>query len=331
MTPQELLIRCRRAGVSNVLCFLGEEKFWFNECLLEIEKILFPEGGQDFGKVVFAAQGLEPAVILGELATPPFFGGARLLVIRGLEKATAAVDEALYKGLDRLAAGTYLVLEGDKLDGRRHLAKALEARQAVVDCAPMKPKQAQEWVVEEGRRQGVAILPQIARTLIERKGTSPGILREEVAKAAVYQGQGGHITAEEWDALIGGATETNIFGMLDGVARGETGRALTLLEQLIRMGEAEMRILYMIGNHLHQLVSALTLRQAGGDVRRLQQELVLHPYTAQKIWEQAKAFDLSYLAKAIERVLRAEYKIKTGQGDPRWELEMAVIDLTTGL
>lgn len=329
MTPQELIVRCRRGEMPNVLCFLGEEKFWFHECLAEIEKHLFPEGGQDFGKVVHTAQGKEPQEILADLATPPFFGGARLVVIQGLEKATAPVDEALSKGLDRLAAGTYLVLQGEKLDGRRHLAKALKTQKVVVECEPLKPKQAQDWVVQEGRRQRVEIEPQIAWMMVDRKGTSPGLLREEVAKAAVYQGTGGRITPKEWEDLIGGATETNIFGMLDAVARGEAGQALNFLEQLIRMGEPEPRILYMLGNQLHQLVWALAIRQSGGTARQLQQELKCHPYVADKTWEQSKAFEMSYLKKAIERVLQAEYRTKTGQGEVRWELGMAVLDLTT--
>jgi DNA polymerase-3 subunit delta len=328
VTPEEYLKRLHKDGVPSISCFIGEEKFWFDECLQEISAQLFSSDEEDFGRTVRSVQGLSPEECLAEMATPPFFGSARLLVFLDLHKTSAPLEEAVLKGLERLAEGTYLVLYGQKIDKRRALGKTLSGKHAYVDCAVLKPYQAQEWVCQEARRQGVRLDQKMAHLLVERRGTAPGLLRGELIKASLFQGKEATITWNEWQDLIGSATETNIFGLLDGVAQGKTGQALSHLRQLVRMGEPEPLILFMLGKHIRQLVWAVIIREAGGNPGVLQKELGCHPYVAEKTWEQAKSFKLAWLTQAVERLLQAETRIKTGQGDVRWELEMAVVDLT---
>lgn len=328
MTPQEFANRITKGEIPTLVSFIGEELFWAEEGMRAVEKRLFAPGEETFGKVVRSAHGLEPQDMVVEMATSAFFGGNRLLILKDIEKVTAALEEGILKGLGQLADGTHMIIQGEKLDKRRSFGKALVEKFMMVECLPMKPYQAQEWAVQEGRRQGIALEPKIARLLVERKGVAPGLLRGELEKIALYMDGNPRISQEEWEALIGGSTETDIFGLLDGVAQGQTGRALTLLEQLLRMGEPEMRILYMIGKQLHQLVWAAQLQTCGGNAKMLQQELGCHPYVAEKTWDQAKSFSLPRLAQAVERIAQGEQNIKTGRREPKWELEMTVVDLT---
>lgn len=330
MTPEEFLSRTRKGELFTKVIFLGEELFWAEEGIREMTLKLFAPGEEAFGKVVHSAQNVEPPTLLAEMATPAFFGSGRLFVLKDVEKAAAPVEEAILKGLEQIPEGNYLVLQGEKIDKRRNFARTVLEKFTVVDCLPFKPLQAPEWAMGEARRLGIEMESKVARLLVERKGTMPGLLREELSKAALYLNGTARMTYEEWVTLIGGSTETDIFGLLDGIAQGQTGKALTRLEQLLKMGEPEMRILYMIGKQLHQLIWAAQLQRTGGTVKLLQQELGCHPYVAEKTWQQARAFDFPRLTEAIERVARGEQWIKTGRSEPKWELEMTVIDLTKG-
>lgn len=329
MTPQEFLTRFSKEVVPRVVAFIGEERFWYDEGLKLIEEKLFRGEDADFGRIMRSAHGLNPNEILAELAAPPFFGPSRMVVVTEIEKIHTSLEEALLKGLNRLAEGTWFILQGEKIDRRRALAKRLQDVGTIVDCVALKPQQAQDWVIQEARRQGLTIESSIARMLVERRGTHPGMLREELRKASLFS-DGGKVSREQWEDLIGASSETNIFGLLDSVALGRTLQALNYLNQLSRMGEPEMRILYMVGKQIRQLLWAVIVREHGGNVGILQKELGCHPFVAEKTWEQASQFDLTRLAKAVERVLKAETNIKTGRGDQRWELEMAVVDLTLG-
>lgn len=330
MTPQEFLTHTRKGELLSKTIFLGEEPFWSEEAVQEMARKLFTQGDEVFGKIVRSAQSADPQDLLAEIGTPAFFGGGRLIVVKDIEKASSGVEEAILKGIDQLPEGSYLVMQGEKLDKRRAFAKTLLEKCTVVDSPPFKPFQAQEWVMNEARRQGIELDARIARLLVERKGTMPGLLREELAKAALYLNGASKMSVEEWETLIGGSTETDIFGLLDGIALGQTCKALTQLEQLLRMGEPEMRILYMMGKQFHQLVWAAELQRTGGNAKMLQQELGCHPFVAEKTWDQAKAFNISRLIDAVERVARGEQYIKTGRTEPKWELEMTVVDLTKG-
>lgn len=323
------LRKLKEGEVLNPLLFLGEEDYWLTKSLEILRRRLFTGEEGDFNRVDLEAGALTEGELLTALSTPPFLSPARMVILRAVDKIKPAAENDLRRGLEVMADGVYLIMTAAHLDQRRRFSKELLQRATVVECPRLKAYEAKKWVLAEAGSMKAPLSPEIAGLLVELRGASLAMLRNELEKALLYMGNDKKgLTKEEWMDLLGEATESNIFALIDRITEGETGAALTLLHQLLAVGEAEMKLLYLFGRQIRQLFQALALIEEGRGREALQKELSCHPYVAEKLLNQARKLSYRRLRSAHRRVLEADYRVKTGQSDPRLELEMTVVELT---
>ncbi|MEJ5203619.1 MAG: hypothetical protein WHV66_15465, partial [Anaerolineales bacterium] len=96
---------------------------------------------------------------------------------------------------------------------------------------------------------------------------------------------------------------------------------LSLLED-----EDGFRVFGMIARQFRLLLLAREILDEGGNQEMIQQELGLHPYTAQKLTLQAKRFTIAQLEAIYRRLLALDEAIKTGQMPIELALEMFVVE-----
>jgi DNA polymerase-3 subunit delta len=163
------------------------------------------------------------------------------------------------------------------------------------------------------------------------KGTSLFVLKNELVKVKTYCGEEQKaVSMAEWGALLGEASATNVFQMIDGVIAGKTGVALNLLHRLLKAGEPELKILALLGTEVRRLFIAWTLQTAGRG-HELQKELGCHAYVAEKTRKKAAALTYQQLRRAHQRILTADYRLKTSGFPPSLELEGVILDLSSAL
>ena len=314
-----------RAGLRRPVLFVGEEEYWRATGISLIKQLLFPEAEEEFNLVVMELKETEPSLLGAELKASPFFGNTRLLILKGLEDLNTAAEEVLLAGLPGLAPGVFLILTANHLDQQKR--KYFKDMVETVDCAPLKVYEAKRWVDQEARTIGLQLSPSQIDLLLDMKGTSLFGLKNELVKVKTYCGKDQKtVTMVEWDSLLGEASETNIFQMIDGAIEGKTGVALNFLHRLLKAGEPETKILALLGTEVRRLFLAWTLRTVGRG-HDLQKELACHPYVANKIRKKAEGLTYQQLRRAHQRILTADYRLKTGQTEAGLELEAVVLDL----
>lgn len=249
-------------GLNRPVLFLGEEEYWIATGINWIKKVLFPEAEEEYNLVSIEIKETEAALLSTEVAAAPFFGKTRLLILRGLEEMKPAQEGAILAALPRLAPGVFLILTARHLDQRKKAVKEIKAMVETVDCAPLKLYEAKRWVSQEAKARGLKLTPAQIDLLLEMKGTSLFSLDQELEKVKTYcGGEGKMVSMEEWSSLLGEASETNIFQMIDGAIEGKVGTALHLLHRLLKAGEPEMKILAMLGTEVRRLFIAWSLLQ----------------------------------------------------------------------
>jgi DNA polymerase-3 subunit delta len=328
ISGQNFLRRLEEGLLPRVLLFQGEEEYWINRGLAEIRRRLFPAHEEEFNLVDLEAKTLETGVLKTTLLSLPFLFPTRLVILRGIEEMKPDYDQELLQGLKGMPDGIYLVVTAKKADQRKKAVKELMACGTVVDCSPLRVYEVKKWLAEEGRKLGLKMTAKISDLLIERRGTSLGLLRQELEKALIYKGDEQILTLAEWTDLIGASAESNIFALIDHTSAGNSGAALQGLAQLLRDGEPEMKILFMLGKQIRQLFIAWLFLQEGKGEEALRQELKCHSFVAEKLIVQGQRLSFAQLSSAMHRVLQADWRIKTGMSDQRLELEMAVLDLS---
>jgi DNA polymerase-3 subunit delta len=310
-----------------VYLFLGEERFFGEELSQRaINSLLTPEDRQ-FNLIRLNAADTEPETLLTNLETPPFFGPCRIIRLEELEKGSTRLEEAILKGLSCLASGVYLFVAAAKLDGRKKLHQELQKRLNVVNCNKIAPAEAPAWVKQYADEFGLKLTREQVGTIAKRLGIELRRIRTELEKLRTFTGTAGKLSDAELDALLPAEPEPNIFGLMDAVVERNPRLGLPRLADLLDSGEPELKILATLARQFRNVAAAFEARRQEMGSKALAGLLGINPYVAQKSMAQAGRFTLAELHQAINRLLWADFRIKSGQREPRLELELAVVEI----
>lgn len=327
MTRNDFLKQVADGRLLPAYLFLGEERLFHEELIEAAVGKLLPGDDAAFNLITMHAPDQDPAELLTNLETPAFFSDARVIRLTGLENAKNGMDEAVLTGLERMAAGVYLLVSVWKLDGRKKVHQELQKRISVVDCNRLAPQEIGPWVSRRAQAMGLTLTPGQVSKVVQRAGTDLLRLRTELEKIKTYTGSGERLTDADLDALLPAEPEPNIFGLIDAVAAGNAKLGIPRLQELLDAGEAELKILATLAKQFRNIAAALEGRSRGLSSKQLASQLGINPYVAEKSMTQSGRFTMGELEKVLHRLLEADFKIKTGQREPRLELELAVVEI----
>lgn len=308
---------------------LGEEELFQEELFQAAVDKLLPPGDREFGLLRLNAATVAPAELLSQLETPAFFTGTRVILLEDFEESAAGVEEAALKGLGNLPPGVFFFITAGKLDGRKKLHQELQKRVTPVDCAKLRPGDLGLWIRQRTDKLGLKLTPVQIGLIGERLGPDLLRIRTELQKLRTFAGKKEQISNADLEALIPGEPEPDIFGLIDAVAQRNPRLGLPKLENLLDSGENELKILIMLARQFRNITAAVAAREQGFTPKNLAESLGINPYVAEKSFTQSGQFSLPSLQRILERLIHADYSIKTGQREPRLELELAVVEITT--
>ena len=181
------------------------------------------------------------------------------------------------------------------------------------------------WINTEAIAMGVSFAPGALAALAEAVGGDSARAANETAKLAAYVGEKKMIESADVTAMVVGETHEDMFGFLDAVALKQTQRAATMLEKQIDAGLEPMQMLAMLARTVRLLIQARDLLDRGVPQNEAVRELGVHPFAARKSLDQARNFNMSFLADLHTALLEADRKVKTGMTPtPRLVLDIFV-------
>jgi DNA polymerase III subunit delta len=120
--------------------------------------------------------------------------------------------------------------------------------------------------------------------------------------------------------------QSDIFAMVDAIGERNGQKALELLHILLE----EMDFIPLFGMVIRQfrlLIQAREILDLGGTERDLIETLGLHPFVAEKIWTQARQFDLPSLEMIYYHLLEIDLGEKTGRMPGELALDVLIARL----
>jgi DNA polymerase III subunit delta len=287
-----------------VFLFFGDEDYLLDQRIKELKTRLADPALNylelDGAKAAFAE-------INSALQTPSLLGGERLVVIADLKVATD--DQEQYQSLlQGLAPDVTVVLKNPKIDPRTKLFKLIAAAGEVCEFksfAPWEEERLAAWVETAVRQEGKKIGRAAARLLIEISGSELRALTSEISKLVTYIGESAEIGEE---AVLAGAAagQKTAFDLLDALRQKELPRVLRIFQLLLRNKEELFPLLGLLASQYRLM---LQLKAAGGNAAAVKAS----PYFARKCSEQLHRFSPAELQKALERLLAASLKLKSGE------------------
>jgi DNA polymerase-3 subunit delta len=261
-----------------------------------------------------------------------FGGGARLVVVDGVETWKTADVKELETYLAAPAPTTVLALVGEGIKKDAALAKAV-AKAGQVLAYDVAKKQLPEWAAEQFARLGASADRDACRALVEAVGDDVGDLASEIQKLATWA-NGETITRATVEELAVGRAETPIFAVTDAWGRRDVAATLRATESLLarshrpRSGELIRLVASLVG-HIGRVRKASRLADEGHRAAEIAGRLKMHPFVAEKAVKQAVNFSPDELAQATVRLAALDAGSKGGSRLPaELQLDRTLIEIT---
>ena len=348
MSPDQFLLRLRKAPPSAVSLFIGPELYQLGACRRAlVEKVLAPED-RDNGLSRHDMETTTLAAILDDARSLSLFAPQRVIWVSGAEAAlprgrsasqednAASADLAEY--VRNPTPGTILIFVSSRYDFEGEERAKMERVQKFFSCIPE---------VVEFRPYTVEAARQLAQNLASGAGLQLGLselgllvdslasdasrIVNEIEKLSLYVGANRKVTTDDILQLVPNAQATTIFALVAALGRGDRKKSLNHLDTLLREGEYLPLALTFLAT---QFRLAMVAHEAG---LRTAQHIQSH-FTrlgiriwrdrAEQIYQTVTAFSAARLSRAIEKVSGADRALRDARPDDRVVMEELVFSLT---
>lgn len=320
-----------------ILFFYGEDTFRMRQKLKALkEKFVTASLGDtnlsvlDGGKVTFDE-------FVRQILAMPFLSKSRLVIVENImagkksaQGESASGREVLEKIPDSLAKvpnSTVLVfVEEEAPDRRTALFKRLNKPGQAQEFKLLEPEALRRWIKKEVEDRGGTIDPAAISKLFEYVGSDLWRMSNEIDKLTTYNKQ---LTTENIELLVNPQVESNIFKMIEAVAKKDLKIATQELYKLLKSGEHELYILTMIVWQYRNLliIKDLSERIKTTNSWSLAKKAGLSPFVVQKSLMVLPRYSLEDLRKIYRTLSDFDIKIKTGKIESRVALELMIFEL----
>jgi DNA polymerase-3 subunit delta len=255
-----------------------------------------------------------PEDVAAALGTLSLLGGARYVLVDGVEGWKPAALDPLERGLAAMPPATTLVLVG-RGKVAPALAAAVEAAGGEVRGyeAP-KPWKMPQWVAERAREEGLHLDADAAKALVSVVGTGQQRLAREVEKLAVAAHPSTQLSAEEVRRLATGEAPPQAYDLADALVAGDGPAALAIAEELRAWEDRPGRLVWPVVRRLREVHRGAQLLDAGVPEKQVAAALKLAPWAAKRTIAQAKKADRHALERALCLFADLELEIR-GAGE----------------
>lgn len=323
MSPDELAAELAGGRLRPAYLLAGAEPLLREDARRALEAAVLAGAPRDFDLDRLEGESCSAAALEDALRALPVLAPRRLVVLREPEARRRGADALLEWLAERVGElreppVSVLVVLAEKVDGRSRWSRAFAGAAVRVACdAPRTGREIAAFVRREAKRQGVALAGGAAEALAERIGPQLLLLRQEIAKAALFAGPGRPVSPAHVAETASDAAEEPIWSLTDAIGEGRLPDALAHLAAMQAAGVAPPALLGALANHFRKLARL----RAGGHVAGA-------PFAVRKLESQARRYALPRLRACLRAIHEADERLK-GRGGlpPEIALERLVLTL----
>lgn len=252
-------------GLGSIYLVSGDEPLLVNEAADAIRARARADGFTERDLHV-VERGFDWNALLGDSRAMSLFAQRKIIEIRmtnptpGEQGGAAIVELAEQPAADNVV----LVITG-KLDGRTQNSKwvsAIEKHGALVQIWPIDLPRLPGWIRDRLGRHGLQAEPAAASLLAERVEGNLLAAHQEIEKLALLLPPGPLTAATVMDAVADSA-RFDVLQLGEAAMRGQTSRALRILEGLRGEGVDQVLVLWAINKDLQWIARVQHLMQGG--------------------------------------------------------------------
>lgn len=272
-------------------------------------------------------------------AAAPFLADRRMVIAEGLlaraqgattgrrrKKTDSGDSSALYDALQSIPETTALVLVEESVDSS--LLDELRQRlpsERLVERSFGRRDDMGAWIRQRVRVGGGNIEPEAVRQLVQLSSDDTALLANEIDKLLAYSADR-PINASDVNELVAINSELSAFALLDALADGDRGVALSVYRQLLHQGERPEAILPQIAAFVRRLAVIRAALDENGSLTEAAAAAQINPRTVDRLARQAGRFTAPQLREAYGLLLDADLQLKTSGRQPVVAVELVIAE-----
>lgn len=344
MNYSKLVKEIKTGKIQNIYLLFGQEQYFCKEAVKLLEEFVIHPSFRDLNYEYMEGDNITVQRIENACETLPFMDEKRLVILKNfslLQGGKASKEEKeqgkyLVEYIRRVPRSTCLVFwQSENIDKRKKIFQAIKKAGGVWEFEKLKSMELEKWIEKHLREKSKAIQRPALHFFMENgdylsKNSTKTLIDivNEINKMIDYVGDKKNITIEDIEKILPRKLENDIFKMVDAIGQKNRKVSLKLLNDMLKEGESEIKILFMIARQFRILIQCKELRTKGYSPKEIANKLHMMPFIVNKGISQSKYFDRDILKKAMHSTLEMDLKIKTGRMNERLALEMLIYEYT---
>jgi DNA polymerase-3 subunit delta len=340
ITPDALRKQIHAGTIAPLYCFYGPNSALITEAVTTLHTVLFPAAAE-FDDTSFDAEVHVPSIILNAAQTLPLQSSKRLVVVRRAEAYKAAQWETFQRYFAKPSSQCCLVFiaSTEKLPFSDKISALFQKSGTIVFCVNPKKEALGQIIEAELKKYGKKIDREAVNFLKEAISIEGQMLRQEIAKLALYCADKQLIALEDVIAVICGAEQYTIFQLVEAIASGDTARAIKFLNDLMERGLEPLPILGMITRQFRLLaIAGEALRQGKktaqimADINEFSKKVsrgkgIYQDRLIERLAQQARNWPFKRLGRAFEEISETDAQLKSSRINKKHILEHLIFQL----
>ena len=310
---------------SNVYLLGGDEKYLLNQYKRKlIDALVDTEDTMNY--VVYKGENAKSDSIAEYASTMPFFADRRVVLVEGSDFFKKG-NEDIEKLLSNLPTTTVIIFSEDNIDKRNKLYKLVDKTGRVAMFSTPDEKSLLVWVKSLFTKEDFKIDDAAVYRLLECVGSDMNKLVNEAEKLKSYCFEKKNVSPSDVDLLSTNQIEGKIFEMMDALSKRDKRTTITLYDDLQKLREPAMRILYLITRQFNILLKCKLALESSADNSQLASALKIPPFTVKKYIKQCDGYTYEQLLDRVSWCQDADTDIKTGRMKDNLAIEMLIMKL----
>ncbi|HJV64349.1 MAG TPA: DNA polymerase III subunit delta [Geomonas sp.] len=312
MKPEEFNKAVEQGAIAPLYLLYGDEPYLVERAVKKLLDRVVDPGFRDFNLNVFYGNECKGDEVFTAAQTLPMFAERRLVLVKKGGDLPAAAQEILLGYLQDPSPSTTLVLQAEKVDGRKKFFADFKKKGESVEFKRPYENQLGPYVRDEVRAAGKKIDGAAAELLAYLVGNNLQELVSQIEKLCIYCGKKEQVTVEDVKSIVSDTKVESVFEFTDALGAKDLSKALRLLTTLLQDGEAPLKILGGVARHYRQLWQVRGMMDRKVPSSELAKAAGINPYFLKKVTEQARNYQVGELKLVFQRMLELDQAFKSG-------------------
>lgn len=312
MDYSALVAEIRKKQFRPIYFLMGEEPFFIDKIVEEIEHNALPEAERSFNQSVLYGADTNILEIIGEAKRFPMMSERVVVIIKEAQQLRNL--DALEAYAENPQPSTVLVFayKGKKLDKRKKVAKILTQKHVLFESKRVYDNQVPSYVEKMLRSAGFESSPKAIRMIAESLGTDIGRIDSEINKLKLIVPEGGRVDENTVEANIGISKDFNNFELCAAINTNNFSKAIRI-QQYFQANPKDNPLVLTMGILYRNFRILMIMSQAksqGLGPDQMAKQAGVGPWQAKEYLAALSHFNVRKIARIIGYLREADLKSK---------------------